>query len=108
MDSKGNYLHHAILPPKRGYVIDHINGDRLDNRKNNLRYLTYRQNAINSKPYNSSKIKNVYVDNKRSLAKPYRVLFSIYGKNYHFGRFADLDFAEHLAEDINRQLLELE
>jgi hypothetical protein len=105
MDSKGNYLHHKILPKKSGYVVDHINRDKLDNRPSNLRYLTEFQNTINRSAKNDLGIKNVHIDNQRKLSKPYRVLFHIGGKNYCFGRHEDLSFAKHLAEDINCQLL---
>lgn len=41
-------MHHFILPLKKGYMIDHINGDGLDNRKDNLRLVTKSQNMMNS------------------------------------------------------------
>lgn len=41
-------LHHFILTkPDVGYVIDHINQDKLDNQLSNLRQITYSQNAQN-------------------------------------------------------------
>src|SRR5487761_1396692 len=42
------YLHRRILEPPKGFVTDHINGNRLDNRKSNLRYCTRRQNGYNT------------------------------------------------------------
>lgn len=42
-------LHWEVLGRKTGYIIDHINGDILDNRKENLRHLTHRQNIRNRK-----------------------------------------------------------
>jgi hypothetical protein len=43
-------LHHLILgKPLRGYNIDHINHNTLDNRKQNLRFVTYSQNSMNRK-----------------------------------------------------------
>lgn len=106
MDSRGNYLHHRILPKKPGFVVDHINRNKLDNRKENLRYISVRQNCMNRGAINEIGVKNVYIDNKRSLGKPYRVLFSVYRKNYCFGRYIDLAYAKHLADDINQQLIE--
>lgn len=47
------YLHRFIygnIP--EGYVVDHINGDLLDNRKSNLRLCTHEENMRNSSPRN--------------------------------------------------------
>ena len=43
------YLHQLILGKKKGYVIDHINHDTLNNRKQNLRFVTRQQNGMNKK-----------------------------------------------------------
>jgi hypothetical protein len=42
------YLHHAVIGKFQGMVVDHINGDPLDNRRENLRVCSYSQNAVNS------------------------------------------------------------
>lgn len=46
---KKKYLHKLILKPISGMVIDHINGNPLDNRINNLRYLSHANNIRNQK-----------------------------------------------------------
>ena len=44
-------MHQAIMGiAPEGYMIDHINGDKLDNRRSNLRFVTHQQNMFNSKP----------------------------------------------------------
>lgn len=42
-------LHRLIMQPPEGMEIDHINGDKLDNRRNNLRICTRQQNLANSR-----------------------------------------------------------
>lgn len=41
------YMHRAILNPAPGMVCDHINHNGLDNRRENLRAVTRRQNQEN-------------------------------------------------------------
>jgi hypothetical protein len=43
-------MHRLILNPPAGFVTDHINGNRLDNRRINLRIATHRQNCQNQRP----------------------------------------------------------
>lgn len=52
-------LHQLIFGPlEKGYVVDHINRNKLDNRRDNLRICTILQNSYNkSKPKNA---KNKY------------------------------------------------
>jgi hypothetical protein len=41
------YLHRFLMDAPSGMVVDHANGDTLDNRRSNLRVCTYSQNACN-------------------------------------------------------------
>ncbi len=59
---RGMKMHQMISPQvKKGYVIDHINRNKLDNRFTNLRMCTAKENSYNTtKPKNSkSKYKGV-------------------------------------------------
>lgn len=42
-------MHRFLMNPPLGMVVDHINGDTLDNRRHNLRVCTQQQNLFNSK-----------------------------------------------------------
>lgn len=58
----GILMHRAILTPKKKQDIDHINKNKLDNRKINLRVVTRSQNSMNRKKHKkgSSEYKGVY------------------------------------------------
>lgn len=54
-------MHRQIMKVNENQELDHINGDKLDNRKGNLRIVTHGQNMFNKKRYAnaSSKYKGV-------------------------------------------------
>ena len=88
------YLHHEVLkleiPLPRGIVVDHINGESLDCRKENLRCCSPNENMVNCGPRlvwgKTSKYKGVHYDRreKRWIAR-----FSYKGRHYGLGRFKD-------------------
>lgn len=43
------YLHRQIIDAKKGQIVDHINHDSTDNRRENLRFATQSQNTVHSK-----------------------------------------------------------
>lgn len=49
IDRKTVKMHRLLLDKKDGYVCDHINHNRLDNRRCNLRYASTHANNINTK-----------------------------------------------------------
>jgi len=42
-------MHREVLQPRKDKLVDHINGNKLDNRKENLRTCTKAENRLNSK-----------------------------------------------------------
>ena len=59
------YMHRIIMAISDHSEVDHINGVTLDNRKENLRVATHRQNMMNRKKHKvgTSKFKGVAWDN---------------------------------------------
>lgn len=80
------YMHRQIMGEPNGMVVDHINGDTLDNRKENLRPCTIAQNMINSKlaKSNSTGEKCVYF---HKLKNKWYVRTRVCGKDTFRGYF---------------------
>lgn len=53
------YMHRVILGAPKGLLVDHINGDGLDNRRANLRLATHSQNLMNRTTTSSSGFRGV-------------------------------------------------
>ena len=85
-------LHREILCPPIGVEVDHQNGDRLDNRRSNLRLATRAQNAKNTpRPAsNTSGAKGVTWDNARNR---WKVQIRIKGQRIWLGRFTEYSAA---------------
>lgn len=75
-----------------GKMPDHINGNRIDNRKSNLRLATPSQNTINSSLYtnNTSGFKGVSWWNS---ANSYTARIQVNGKRLFLGYFKSVDDA---------------
>lgn len=81
------YMQAAIMGKREGLEIDHRNGDKLDNRRENLRHVTRSQNLQNQRPDRkgtSSQYKGVCWDKAR---KKWIVEIRIGGKANNLGRY---------------------
>lgn len=84
--SRGELLHLCIFGRRDRMVVDHVNRNRLDNRRSNLRFCTRAQNVVNAKKpvTNTSGFKGVTWDKakRRWKAQVYHC-----GKNVFIGNF---------------------
>lgn len=89
---KENYkpikMHIDILGHEEGKIIDHINGNGLDNRRENLRFATYSENGMNRKnnANSSSKYKGVGWHKKNNN---WQARITVNGKLKYLGSFQD-------------------
>ena len=62
IDGKGykRSMHRIVADAPDGVLVDHINRDRLDNRRGNLRYADSQLNAINRSKVGNRKYRGVY------------------------------------------------
>jgi hypothetical protein len=67
-------------------VVDHINNDKLDNRVENLQYITQRLNSSKDKQNTSSKYTGVSWNKEK---KKWKSCIRINGKIKHLGYFTD-------------------
>lgn len=88
------YLHRFLLNAQKGMQTDHINGNTMDNRKENLRLCTKQQNAFNKKSAHKNNklgIKGVHWDKN---SKRFRAQIMVNGKNFNLGSFEVLSDAD--------------
>jgi hypothetical protein len=79
-------MHREILGAKKGEIVDHINGNGLDNRKNNLRIVSNSQNLMNRgrQKNNSTGFCGVRRDKRDGR---YEAYIKKEGRRFHLGRF---------------------
>jgi hypothetical protein len=95
-------MHREIMKAPKGKVVDHIDGNGLNNCKSNLRLCTYSQNNIYRRPRGeSSRFKCVYRDTKRNLWKSTPAYG---GRSIHNGRYETEIEAARASDYMNIQL----
>ena len=89
---KPRYMHRCLLSPPAGPEVDHVNGNRLDNRRSNLRIATRQQNGMNKSVSKNNKlgIKGVSFDPSRGK---FSARITVAPKYLYLGRFDTADEA---------------
>ena len=99
------YMHRIILNAPTGKVVDHINGDKLDNRKDNLRICNQSVNGLNrtkNNLNNTSGFRGISYDKTRNK---YRVHLKINYKQKYLGRFNSIEEAKDAYEKANLNII---
>ena len=107
VDGKIQALHRMIYLWNHGHLpktLDHIDGDRANNKIENLREATQQQNCLNRKHHSNSKspYKNVYLQSPTKNAEWKRnwvVRIMVAGKRKYIGSFEDLELADLVATE---------
>lgn len=79
------HMHRVILECPDNFQVDHIDGNGLNNQKNNIRIVTSRQNHQNLHNIRSSKYPGVA--RNLNTTNPWSALIKINGKTKHLGVF---------------------
>jgi HNH endonuclease/AP2 domain-containing protein len=87
-DRKCIYMHREIMQAPDGIDVDHVDGNRLNNRRSNLRLATHQQNTFNKGPHrnNTSGIKGV---SWHKRLKKWQVQLNVNGKRVGLGYFSE-------------------
>jgi len=100
------YLHREIMEPPAELHVDHINGNKLDNRRCNLRILTRQQNYTNRPrganvvPDHASGVRNVGF---RARDQKWTVIVQQHNKRFYLGAFAMIAEADVVATAWRRE-----
>lgn len=83
------FMHRAIMNPPKGMVVDHIDGNGLNNRRSNLRICSKRQNKYNQRPMKNagSRFKGVYLAKGKS--DQWCAVVRCKGEAFYLGSFDD-------------------
>lgn len=101
IQKKKYYVHRLIFLYHFGFLpesVDHIDGDKNNNRIENLRAASLHQNNYNVKTPKSNKsgVKNVHWNKKNNN---WNVTLAANNKSMYFGSFDDLELAALVAEE---------
>lgn len=86
VDGKTVYMHRHINKTPKGLETDHINGDRLDNRRDNLRSVTQSSNQMNRKGLRGVSVSGLYANGDTK----YVASIGVDGKDVFLGYFKDI------------------
>lgn len=87
--SRRIYLHRELICPPKGMIVDHINRDTMDNRRENLRLTTYSGNSMNRRKPSTARLTKYKGVERQPLCKknPYIARITANKRRYYLGSF---------------------
>jgi len=105
--SRNVYMHALVNKTSKGFHTDHINRDKLDNRKKNLRTVTSGRNLLNSKTYvtNTSGCRGVHFYKRHGKWTAYINVSDVRGKRFFLGYFDSKKEAISARKNAEKQFI---
>jgi hypothetical protein len=99
-------MHIQIMGKKKGCVIDHIDGDPLNNQRANLRFCFQRENTCNRRKSrnNKSGFKGVVFIGKTPRKNPWKAEITKNGKTKHIGVYLTAEDAAKAYDETAKKL----
>jgi hypothetical protein len=100
--TKSFFMSREIMSAPSGMQVDHIDGNKTNNTKQNLRNVTQHQNLMNKGIYKNNKTgyKGVTIDKNAKLSnRPYRATIKANGKKISLGYYATPEEAARVYDE---------
>ena len=95
VDGKTTLFHHLVIECEKGMVRDHINRNKLDNRKENLRIVTYSENNLNTSCRNKTGYRGISKNGKGFSAS-----ITVNGIKKHIGTYKTIEEAVNARNEV--------
>lgn len=98
-------MHRLIMNPPVGMVVDHINGDKLDNRRENLRVVSQSVNARNIHNPKTKKVPAPQCVTWDEFRSKWKAQICVNYKKIWVGRFSTKEEAESAVNEALREVM---
>lgn len=110
VNDKLGYIHNIIMPHKKGYTVDHIDRNPLNNTRENLRYATASEQTYNQKKKENTYcgIKGIYPRINKQGKTVYYAYMKVEKKryiSYGFSSYEKAVYARYLLEQLSPYLM---